>query len=471
MNPALDLRRLPSVDALLHQLDVAALAGTLPREVLVELVRAELEQARTQLRAGRATADAGMAATVEAGLTGALVSGILGRARALRRLPLRPVINATGVVLHTNLGRAPLSAAAVQAMGEAAAGYSNLEYDLEAGQRGSRHTHLEELIRRTTGAAAAVGVNNNAAAVLLVLAELAAGREVIVSRGQAVEIGGGFRIPDVLRQSGARLIEVGTTNRTRLADYAAAMGPETAALLHVHTSNFRIVGFTERVPVHELAALGREHGVPVVDDQGSGCLLDTSPFGIAGTMREPTIQESIDSGVDLVCFSGDKLLGGPQAGIIAGRADLITRLKRHPLTRALRLDKIAIAGLAATLLHYRLAEAVREIPVWRMISAPLDELEARASRWHSELSRSGLQTSVVREASAIGGGSLPGVTLPTAALALRPSRLGSVDAAAAALRNGDPAIVARIVGDRLLSDPRTVAPGEEPGLLAALLGL
>ncbi len=458
-----ELRRLPSVDALLRHPDVAALSGPLPREVVTGLVRDELADRRGRLRAPDGTT-AGV--PPGNGDLGALVAGVLRRASALAVPSLRRVINATGVVLHTNLGRAPLSSAAARAMAEVASGYANIEYELAGGERGSRHSHLDGLISRLTGAAAALAVNNTAAAVLLVLAELAAGREVVVSRGQAIEIGGGFRIPDVLRQSGARLVEVGTTNRTRLADYAAAIGPQTGALLNVHTSNFRVVGFTEAVSPAALAALGRERGVPTVGDQGSGCLLPTERFGIAAELREPTVQEYVAAGMDLVCFSGDKLLGGPQAGIIAGRADLIARLKQHPLARALRLDKVAIAGLAATLRHYQLREAEREVPVWRMIARPLEELQAMAESWAASLRRQGLDAGVQRAESAVGGGSLPGVTLPTYVVTLQPST--AVDDAAAALRRGHPAVVARIAADRLLFDPRTVLPEDEAPLLAAL---
>jgi L-seryl-tRNA(Ser) seleniumtransferase len=452
------LRRLPSVDAVLRHPDVAALAGALPRPLLADLVRDELAQARERIR------DLPEGPAPDVGL---VVSGVLRRAALAGRLSLRRVVNATGVVLHTNLGRAPLSAAAVAAMGEVAGGYSNLEYDLEVGQRGSRHGHVEGLICRLTGAPAAVVVNNNAAAVLLVLAELAAGREVVVSRGQAVEIGGGFRIPDVLRQSGARLVEVGTTNRTRLADYAGAAGPQTGVFLLVHASNFRIVGFTEGVSAAELSALGRERGIPVVADQGSGCLLPTERFGVPLALREPLVQEYVAGGADLVCFSGDKLLGGPQCGIIAGRDDLVARLKRHPLTRALRPDKATLAGLAATLRHYQQEEAEREVPVWRMIGASLDSLGARAEAWATHLSAGGVRATPEGAESAIGGGSLPGVTLPTRALRVRPRR-HSVDSAAAHLRRGDPPVVARIADDRLLLDPRTVLPEDEGPLLAAL---
>jgi L-seryl-tRNA(Ser) seleniumtransferase len=460
-----DLRRIPSVDAVLRQPDVAALAGPLPRAVVAGLVRDELAAARRRLRLREGgPPDAAAGAVPE---LGALAAGVLRRAARLGRPALRRVINATGVVLHTNLGRAPLSAAAGQAMAGIAAGYSNLEYDLLTGGRGSRHDHLGDLVGRVTGAPDALAVNNNAAALLLVLSALATGREVIVSRGQAVEIGGGFRIPDVLRQSGARLVEVGTTNRTRLADYADAIGPDTAALLLVHSSNFRIVGFTESVAPEALAALGRERGLPLIADQGSGCLLPTERFGVPAGLREPLVQEYLAAGADLVCFSGDKLLGGPQAGIVAGRPDLIGRLKRHPLCRALRLDKVILAGLLATLQHYRLEEAEREVPVWRMLGAPPADLAATAARWASALAQAGHDARAEAADSAIGGGSLPGVTLPTHVLSLAPRR-ASADATAAALRRADPPVVARIAADRLLIDPRTVLPADEAPLLEAL---
>jgi L-seryl-tRNA(Ser) seleniumtransferase len=453
------LRRLPSIDALRRHPDLAALTGALPHDVVIELIRSEIESLRTELRTGA------NGALHDGALAGIAVSRVLNAAARLTQSSLRRVINATGVVLHTNLGRAPLSDATARAMTEAARGYNNLEFDLATGGRGSRHTHVEELICRVTGAEAALAVNNNAAALLLVLTEYARGREVVVSRGQAVEIGGGFRIPDVLQQSGARLVEVGTTNRTRLADYAGAIGPDTAALLHVHASNFRVVGFTESVSPAALASLGRERQVMVVDDQGSGCLLDTTPFGIGGQLREPMVQESIQGGVDLVCFSGDKLLGGPQAGIIAGRADLIGRLKRHPLTRALRLDKVAIAGLNATMMHYRLGEADREIPVWCMIGATPEALAQRARRWARRLQRLGVKASILSDHSAIGGGSLPGVTLPTTVIALTPPAGMPVDALAARLRCANPPVVGRIAEDRLLLDPRTVPVPDEPDML------
>jgi L-seryl-tRNA(Ser) seleniumtransferase len=344
----------------------------------------------------------------------------------------------------------------------AAQGYTNLEYDLAAGQRGSRYDHAVTLLRQLTGAEDALVVNNNAGAVLLALAGVAAGREVIVSRGQLVEIGGGFRVPEVMRQSSARLVEVGTTNRTHLHDYQAAIGPETAALLRVHRSNFRIIGFTADVSLAEMVALAHEHGLAVVDDLGSGTLLDTTAYGLA---PEPRVQESVAAGADLVTFSGDKLLGGPQAGVIVGRARWIQMLRRHPLARALRVDKLTLAGLQATLLHYLRGEAEREIPVWRMIATPLDELAARAQVWAAALRDAGVAASVAAAESTIGGGSLPGETLPTAAMVLAPQ---SADALGRALREGNPPVVARIVEDRVWLDPRTVQPEEEADLLAAV---
>jgi len=391
-----------------------------------------------------------------------VLSAVADRLAALAQPTLQLVINATGVIIHTNLGRAPLSAATIAAMQQAAVGYSNLEYDLEQGQRGSRYAHAEGLLCRLTGAEAALLVNNNAGAVLLALSALAQGREVVISRGQLVEIGGGFRIPDVMAQSGALLREVGTTNRTRLRDYEAAIGEQTALLMRVHTSNFKIIGFVQQVELDELVRLGRERRLPVVDDLGSGTLLDTSPYGLT---HEPTVQESVAAGADIVTFSGDKLLGGPQAGIIVGRGELVERLRRHPLTRALRVDKTAIAGIQANLLHYLKGEAAREIPVWRMIALPLAELEARAQALAAQAARLGVAAQVVDGQSTIGGGSLPGEMLPTRLVAL-PVR--GADALARALRRGQPAVVGRIEDDRLLLDLRTVLPGQDEALAGCL---
>ncbi|RPI54659.1 MAG: L-seryl-tRNA(Sec) selenium transferase [Chloroflexi bacterium] len=439
-----ELRKLPSVDRLLQQGHVAALEERWGHDLVLEAVRDALEDARDAVRGG-------------APCPGVEVLAVqAGELLAARLRPtLRPAINATGVVIHTNLGRAPLSAEARAAMDVVSLGYSNLEYDLEAGQRGSRYVHAEEILCRLTGAEAALVVNNNAAAVFLVLMALAQGREVIISRGQLVEIGGGFRIPDVMRQSGARLVEVGTTNRTYVGDYEAAIAGDTAALMRVHRSNFRLAGFVHEPELEEMVALARERGLLLFDDLGSGTLLDTAPFGLA---HEPTIQESVAAGVSLVSFSGDKLLGGPQAGIILGRAELIARLRRFPLTRALRVDKTTLAGLQATLRHYLLGEAQQAVPVWRMIGQTEARLEERAGRWLAALQARGLQAEVLPGRSTVGGGSLPGETLPTRLLALA---AGSPADVAARLRAGDPPGIGRIEDDRLLLDPRTVLPEQE----------
>jgi L-seryl-tRNA(Ser) seleniumtransferase len=444
------LRKLPSVDRLLQSHELAELEAQHGHQVVVEAARAALDDARQAILAG-ATAPAPheLVATVAAHVTQAITP------------TLRPVINATGVIIHTNLGRAPLSRATMEAMTAVGRGYSNLEYDLDAGQRGSRYGHAEALLTRLTGAEAALVVNNNAAAVLLMLSALARDREVIISRGQLVEIGGGFRIPDVMRQSGARLVEVGTTNRTYIEDYAAAITEESAALMRVHFSNFRQVGFTHETTLEELVALAREHGLLVLDDLGSGSLLDTAEFGLA---HEPMPQESIAAGTDLVSFSGDKLLGGPQAGVIVGRRELIARLRRFPLTRALRVDKTTLAGLQATLLHYLKGEATTEVPVWRMIATPVEELERRARTWERELAGR-VKVEVVEGASTVGGGSLPGETLPTRLLALR---VPSPDDLARRLRACDPPVVARIEDGALVLDPRTVLPEQDEELLRVL---
>jgi L-seryl-tRNA(Ser) seleniumtransferase len=459
-----ELRRLPSVNDLLGQPEIEAIIQHTPRALVVAAARPVLERARARIRDGAMAPDiATLAEAVRAEVTQRL------------RPSLRPVINATGVIINTNLGRAPLSARALAAIYDVARGYTNLEYDLAAGERGSRHEHLRATLRELTGAEDCLVANNNAAAVLLVLSALAAGREVVVSRGQLVEIGGGFRVPDVLRQSGARLVEVGTTNRTRRRDYEQAIGPETAALLAVHPSNFRIIGFTESVPPAELAALAHERGLIAVEDLGSGALLDTAPYGLS---HEPTPRESIAAGVDIVCFSGDKVLGGPQAGIIIGRTELISCIGRHPLMRALRVDKLTIAALTATAQHYLLGEATEALPIWRMIATPLAELRARAAGWAAQVRAWGFIAEVVDGESTVGGGSLPGETLPTALLALpQQARLASsangtdrppLEALAARLRAGDPPVVARIFRDRLLLDPRTVLPDQDAALLRAL---
>lgn len=370
---------------------------------------------------------------------------------------LRPVINATGVIIHTNLGRAPLSMAANAAMRAAATGYSTLEFDLQSGQRGSRLSHAADMLRDLAGAEDALVVNNNAAALVLILSALACDKEVIISRGQLVEIGGGFRIPAIMQQSGARLVEVGATNRTRINDFADALTADTAMLLRVHSSNFKQIGFVQQPALPELVSLAHERSLLAVDDLGSGALIDTAQFGLD---REPTIQASLAAGVDLVCFSGDKLLGGPQAGIILGRAAVVGQLKAHPLARALRVDKLTYAALLATLEHYRRGEALAQIPVWQMISRPLDDIAAAAHRW-AKVSGG----SVTNGDSTVGGGSLPGATLPTWLLTLDSA---NPEALKAALRRADPPIIARIAGGRVLLDPRTVLAGQERDLLQVL---
>ena len=420
-------------------------------DLVVAAIREVLEEARRGIVAGMARP--GIAA---------LVDSVAERVAASLRPTLCPVINATGVIIHTNLGRAPLSAEAREAMEAVARGYSNLEFDLEVGRRGSRYVHAEELLCRLTGAEAALVVNNNAGAVLLMLTALAKGKEVIISRGQLVEIGGGFRIPEVMAQSGAHLVEVGTTNRTYIEDYEEAITENTAALMRAHHSNFRMTGFVHEPKLSELVELGRERGLLVLDDLGSGALLDTSAYGLA---HEPTLQESLAAGVDLVSSSCDKLLGGPQGGIILGRRELIARLRRHPLTRALRVDKTTLAGLQATLLHYLEGKAPQKVPVWRMIATPLEEIEKRARAWAEGLADLGVDVNVVDGESAVGGGSLPGETLPTRLLAIKGVPL---DELARRLRTGEPAVVGRIERDMLLFDPRTVLPAEDEALLQAL---
>ena len=445
------LRRLPSVDRLLQGEAASRWVAALGRDLVVEACREALEAERRRVLSGEAYAG-----------EEALWADVVARLQATVQPTLRPVINASGVVIQTNLGRSPLSEATLDAMRRAGEGYSNLEYDLATGERGSRYVHAEALLTRLTGAEAGLLVNNNAGAVLLALSALARGREVIISRGQLVEIGGGFRIPDVMAQSGAQLVEVGTTNRTYASDYRAAITGETAALMRVHSSNFRVIGFTHQPTLDELVALAHERGLPLIDDLGSGTLLDTAPYGLA---HEPTVQESVAAGADVVTFSGDKLLGGPQAGIIVGRADLVAQLRRHPLTRALRVDKTTIAGIQANLLHYVKGEATREVPIWRMIAATADEVAARARALIAALGEAGARCEVVLGQSMIGGGSLPEETLPTALIAVE---ISAPSDAARALRLGDPAVVSRVQDDLLLLDLRTVLPREEEALIARL---
>jgi L-seryl-tRNA(Ser) seleniumtransferase len=448
-------RALPSVDKLLADARLGGPESVFPRRVIAGLISRRLDDARDAIRKGKA------APSVDA-----VCDDVLTAAEKLGRPGPRHVINASGVVLHTNLGRAPLSEEAIGAMAAAAAGFSDLEIDTASGKRGSRQVHVERLLCELTGAEAGLVVNNNAAAVLLGLSALAKRREVIVSRGQAVEIGGGFRIPDVMRQSGAKLVEIGTTNCTYVADYEQAITPRTAALLRVHTSNFRVVGFATEVALEDLVTEGKRAGVPVLDDLGSGCLLDTAAYGLS---PEPTVLQSIAAGVGLAFFSGDKLVGGPQAGIVVGKKELVDKLKKHPLARATRVDKVRLAGLAMTLLHYLKDEADRKIPVWRMIAASSEELEYRASLWTQALGGLG---KVVTGESMVGGGSLPGSTLPTALVSVSPQKVGrrvyNAQRLAALLRAQETPVFARISDEELLLDPRTVLPEEDPAVVRAL---
>lgn len=448
------MRTLPSVDALARAALSRMEGNPLPGHAsLTASARAVLADERERRRSGETSAP-----------VDELVERLCARLAAEQAPSLRPVINATGVIINTNLGRAPLADEAIAAMAEVARGYSNLEYDLDAGARGARHTHVHELLRILTEAEDALAVNNNAAAVLVVLSALAAGREVIVSRGELVEIGGGFRVPDVMRQGGARLVEVGTTNRTRVADYAAAISPETAAILVVHPSNFRVMGFTEAPALTDLADLAHAHNLPLVHDLGSGCLTDTRPFGLA---HEPTPAQSIRAGTDVVSFSGDKLLGGPQAGLIVGKSALLAVIARHPLMRAVRIDKLTLAALEATLRLHRDGRALAAIPIWRAISQPLDTLRERADRWVAWLGARGIAAHAELGESAIGGGSLPGETLPTALCVVHGAGRDLVEISHR-LRVGQPPIVCRLYRDDLYLDPRTVFPRDDERLLAAL---
>ena len=446
-------RNMPSVSGVLAHPRVGGLLARFSREAVVGLVRDELAAARDEVRDGGGAPSVSQVADAVA----------LSAAARWTTWPRR-VVNATGVVLHTNLGRAPLSAESLRAVEMAASGYSDLEFDLAAGKRGSRQARIADLIRQATGAEAGLAVNNNASAVTLALAAVAAGKEVVVSRGEAVEIGGGFRIPDVLAQSGARLVEVGTTNRAYARDFESAIGADTGAILSVHASNFRVIGFTHAPTLRELVEVGARHGVPVLHDLGSGCLLDTRPYGLA---PEPMPQRSAADGAALGFFSGDKMLGGPQAGVIAGRREWVERAANHPLARAVRIDKLSMAALSATLLHYIHGEATEKVPIWRMISAPLDALTARAEQWRE--AAAGEWASVTRTRSTIGGGSLPGETQESAALRIDCAALGvSPDETMSRLRAFDPPIIGRIESDAVLLDARTVLP-EQDGIVGEWL--
>jgi L-seryl-tRNA(Ser) seleniumtransferase len=471
-----EFRLIPSIEILRQRPSMRALEARFGAEATVDALRAAAAEARAAL------AEGDDALTSEAAVVSRLEAAAASRLDDVFGPSLQPVLNATGVIIHTNLGRAPLAVSAIDRVAAVARGYASLEYDLGRGARGRRDVHAEALLCRLTGADAAVVVNNNAAATLLVLAALAAGREVIVSRGELVEIGGGFRVPDVMAQSGALLREVGTTNKTRGTDVAAAITEKTALILRVHPSNFRIEGFTERPSLTDLVTIGRKFNIPVAEDLGSGHLgapvrsdqgqtrvrpgsdpLSADPLG-----AEPAVRETVAAGVDVCCFSGDKLLGGPQAGIIVGRAMVIERIRKHPLMRALRVDKMTYAALEATLTEYAAGRAAATIPVQRMLTTTADAVRARAERLAIAIdARSGWRAEIVEGTSAIGGGSAPGVELPTWLIAIAKQTL-SPDALEERLRGLTPPVIARIDSGRVVLDLRTVLP-EQDGELAALL--
>jgi L-seryl-tRNA(Ser) seleniumtransferase len=446
------LRTLPSVDRMVGSPDVRELVEEYGRSLVVHGIRLMLERWRSQLSTGEILVPDDLHLIVE--LHEWLVKQMSPT--------LRTVINATGVIVHTNLGRSPLSSSVMEYVTDVAMGYSTLEYDLDRGSRGSRSIHAESQLVGITGAEAALVVNNNAAAVLLMLTALCRGKDVIISRGQLVEIGGGFRIPDVLRQSGARLVEVGTTNKTHLFDYENALNENTGAILVAHHSNYKVIGFTSEPGLEELSTISQSAGVPLLYDQGSGVLIDTRPYGLE---NEPTVMDSLGYGVDLIAFSGDKLLGGPQAGILCGRKHLISILERHPLARAVRADKLCLSALSITLNSFVTGRMDQEIPIWQMIAQPLEVIDNTAREWVQNLAKDGITAEVIDGESTIGGGSLPGTSLPTRLVAISSDR---PDALASELRSNDPPIIGRIAKNRLLLDPRTVLAGQEVDLLRAI---
>ncbi len=449
------LRKIPKVDELLSTEEVKRLLRSHPKEVVLEGIRRGLERLRQDILHTERLDDLKDETFPISHLLPLFEEEIAGQVSP----HLKRAINATGVVVHTNLGRSPLSERTLRHLVEVSRGYSNLEYDLSQGERRSRYVHVEEILLRLSGAEAALVVNNNAGAVLLTLNTLAAGSEVVVSRGELVEIGGAFRIPDVMARSGAVLKEVGTTNRTHLRDYEEVIGENTTLLLKVHTSNYRVVGFTSEVTLEELVQLGKKYDIPVMNDLGSGCFIDLSRYGLE---KEPTVQEALKAGADVVTFSGDKLLGGPQAGIILGKKELIDRIKVNPLNRALRIDKLTLAALESTLICYLSEEeVVKEIPTLRMLTTTLEQLRKRARSLERLLKREteGAEIEVIRENSQVGGGALPLQDLPTWALGIKPQR-ASVEALEVGLRNQNPPVIARIANDQLILDLRTIQDDE-----------
>jgi L-seryl-tRNA(Ser) seleniumtransferase len=445
-----NLRDLPSMEHLLQ--NATHLIDEYGRPLTLDALRTTLDETRARFKADP---------KIALPSTDLILAQTESRLSAWTASTLQPVINATGVILHTNLGRAPLSDATIQAMNEAASNYSNLEYDLSRGRRGTRLIHAETVLQKLTRAEAALVVNNNASAILLVLSALANRKRVVIARSQLIEIGGGFRIPDVMKQSGAKLVEVGTTNKVRVSDYEAALMEKAALVMRAHRSNFKIVGFTEEPELNDIVDVAHESNVPVVDDLGSGALIDTAKYGLA---HEPTVQESLAAGADIVCFSGDKLLGGPQAGLIIGRKKLLDKIKKHPLARAVRADKTCLAGVTATLMHYLKDEAERKIPIVRMMSFTPEQVKVRAEAWRKALG----QGEVVKAESTVGGGSLPEESMPTFVLSLS---LKSPDKFLKKLRGSNPPIIARTENDKVLLDPRTVLEEQDGKIISALRSL
>lgn len=442
-----ELRKLPSVEKIVQDPESEEWFGKYGRDQTIRAIRESLEFFRSEIKSGKNAPDQlEILKQIDTILSGRFSPTLI------------PVINATGVVLHTNLGRAPLSHETILAMQSLGSNYSTLEFNLSTGKRGSRSAHAEEILKQLTGAEAAIIVNNNAAAVLLVLSALANRRNVVIARSQLIEIGGGFRIPDVMKQSGAKLKEVGTTNRVRVSDYETALQESAALVMRAHHSNFKIMGFTQEPNLREIVEISHQYGVPVMDDLGSGTFLNTSEFGLS---HEPTIFDSIQADADIISFSGDKLLGGPQAGIIIGKKVLIQKIKNHPLARAIRPDKICLAGLTATLTHYLRNEAVEKIPVWQMISRTNSSLETQAKSWQQKLKLGDVTPAL----STIGGGSLPEETLPTFVLAVQHPK---PDLIMNRLRSLDYPIIARLEDNKILFDPRTVLPEQESAFILGL---
>ena len=450
------LRQIPAINSLLESADSEPLIKQYGLEMVTTHLRQAVEQTR-QLILADATTNPPTAESIVA-LTAKSLQKNLAPS-------LHGVINATGVIIHTNLGRATLSKAAQTAVAEAAQGYGTLEFDIKTGKRGKRDIHAERLLTQLTGADGALLVNNTASAVMMILSTFCTGKRVIISRGQLVEIGGGFRVPDVMAQSGAILKEIGTTNRTHLRDYENAIleDPEnTAAIMVAHHSNYKIVGFTTEPDLADLAALAKKYNIPLIYDQGSGCMLDTAKYQLD---HEPTVLEGVEAGADIIAFSGDKLLGGPQVGVIIGRSDLIKTLKQHPLARALRPDKLCIAGLAATLAHYLKGDALAEIPVWAMMEKPLEQIKATAESWQKQLKIAGIESNIVPTQSTVGGGSLPGTSFPSWALELQHRNLEVLNSR---LRQNPPHVIGRIQDNTLLLDPRTVQDSQSEQLVEAI---